>query len=159
MSGRADRSSGWAELSSGRADRRSASAEGSRGFTLLETMVAVLVLGLAVVATLQLLSGVTAATEKNRSHSRARALAAGELETMLSGDPSALPGRDGASGRFAPPFEAYRYRLGVRPAQGGGLLELRVRVSWETGGGGEVTLATRAPAGPAAVSTGAGSFR
>lgn len=129
----------------------------SRGFTLLETLVAVLVLGLAVVATLELLSAVTAATGKNRAHARARALAAGEIEAMLSDDPSALLGRDGEAARFAPPFAAYRYRLGVRRVEGAPLLDLRVRVSWETDGGGEVTLATRAPAEAGAVRGGGSS--
>lgn len=115
----------------------------SRGFTLLEAMVAILVLGLAVVGTLQLLSGVAATTEKSRDYTRGRSLAASKLESLLSEDPATLRSRDGETGSFADPLSEFRYRLEVRPTGSGDLLTVQVRVWWERGARGAVTLATR----------------
>lgn len=115
----------------------------SRGFTLLEALVAVLIVGLAGVAAIETVGAElrTAARAKHALH--ATALAEFRMETirvLAPGELGTLP--DSVErGTFDPPFERYRWVAAVRPVAGEReLYDAEVVVSWT---GGALPLSTR----------------
>lgn len=103
-----------------------------RGFTLLEAVVALAILGLAGVATLEALGGEVRGADRARTASTAAALAQDRLATL-----SLLPRADLdpvpdslARGEFQQPFRAYRWTASVQPVFGeSDLYEARVEVA------------------------------
>ena len=120
------------------------------GFTLLETMVALAILGLTVVALLQLISGASGTTARDRATTTGLALAEQRLEALLTIGADEALRADGEESAFAPPFERYRSRVRVARVPGRDLVEVRVEVRWDGVDAGAVVLATRAlaTAGP-----------
>lgn len=112
-----------------------------RGFTLIEALVALTVLGVAVVAATGAFAGGFRAQRAVERHGIAVALADARLAEMeLYEDDSLASYGRARDGRFAPPFDAYRWRAIVRrdsvvPA----LVGAAVLVAWERG---EYTLET-----------------
>lgn len=119
---------------------RSSRAPAAGGFSLLEVLVAVAVVGLTAVAALALLDAELRAASHAVRTLEAQALAEYRLaEARLLGptDLMKLQGRS-AEGRFTPPFQDYAWALAVRPVAGeAALVEAEARVSWD---GGEVVL-------------------
>lgn len=115
------------------------------GFTLLEAMVALALLGLTVVAMLQLLSGAADAAARVRAHTDALALAQGEMDRLLASGPRDILEADGTEGVFRPPFEPYRYAVTSASLGDRGLIEIRLRVTWSGSDAGAVDLITRRP--------------
>lgn len=113
------------------------------GFTILETMVALAILGLVVVALLQLVAGASAMTAKDHAYTQAMALAEQRMETLLTGGAEAALRADGREESFAPPFEAFRAHVDAKRIPGRDLVEVGVVVSWDHAGGGQIDLATR----------------
>lgn len=116
---------------------------GASGFTLLEVLVALAILGTAVLATLQLLGGVSATSRKAQSYTEAMALAEAKMEELLGAGPEAILSADGEAARFPPPHGAYRFEVEGTRMAGRALVEVRVRVDWEGPDPGSLTLATR----------------
>lgn len=110
---------------------------GSRhGFTLLEAVLALAILGLAATAALELAGGELRATQKYRHALEASALAEHKLETvrLFSVDEVERLHHSGLQGRFEAPFEDYRWRLTARPyLDAPELLEVEAEVSWRHG--------------------------
>lgn len=125
------------------------SACGERGFTLLETMIATAILGLTVVALLQLVAGASDATVKARGYTEAMALAEWRMEELLIAGAERALLVDGRASRFEPPHHAYHSRLRAHRVPGRDLVEIGVEVTWEESGGGRVELVTRALPEPA----------
>lgn len=112
-----------------------------RGFTLLEALVALVLVGTVVAGTL----GVVGATLRGASlvatHARAVALADARLSalTLVPADSLSYYARP-REGAFAPPFEGYRWRARLmRVRSNPALLRASVAVTWRDG---EYTLAT-----------------
>jgi type II secretion system protein I len=115
----------------------------SRGFALLESVIALAIVGLIGVAALSSMSAQSRTADRARHAVDAEALAEYRLASLqlLSADElSPLP--DSLSrGRFAPPFDRYAWRASVRPTSDeDGLYELTVKVEW---GDGSFSLATQ----------------
>lgn len=116
---------------------------GERGFTLLETMIAVAILGLTVVALLQLVSGAAGTTARDRAATAGLALAQQRMEGLIvAGGASALAA-DGEDAAFGAPFERYRSRVRAERVPGRDLVEIAVEVTWDGLDAGRVLLATR----------------
>lgn len=116
---------------------------GRRGFTLLEAVVAMAVLGLAGVAALEALGGELRVTERARSATTAAALAQNRLAVLTLLPRSALDPLTGslARGAFQTPFTDYRWTTTVRPVLGEkDLYDVMVEV---TSDAGHISVATR----------------
>ena len=113
------------------------------GLLLLEAMVALVLLGLAVVAMLQLLSGAADAAARARVHTEALALAQSELDRLVSSAAVGSLDTNGTEGAFQPPFERYRYVVTRAPVGEQRLIEIRVRITWPKPGAGALELVTR----------------
>ncbi len=113
------------------------------GLLLLEAMVALVLLGLAVVAMLQLLSGAADAAARARVHTEALALAQSELDRLVSSAAVGSLDTNGTEGAFRPPFERYRYVVTRAPVGEQRLIEIRVRITWPKPGAGALELVTR----------------
>lgn len=114
-----------------------------RGFTLLEAIVALAVLGLAGVAALEAMGGELRAAERARSATTAAALAQDRLATVALLPRSELdPVRDSiARGTFRPPFAEYRWTTTIRPVLGeADLYDVVVEVRSDAG---HISFATR----------------
>ena len=122
---------------------RCAARRARRGFTLLEGVAALVVIGLASAAALGALGSELRTAGRVRHAAEAEALARQRLATLrllpreaLRRLPDSL-----ARGAYSPPLDAYRWRAtasAVRPEDD--LYELRVDVTWA---GGAYALATR----------------
>lgn len=114
-----------------------------RGFTLLEALVAVLIVGLAGVAALETVGAELRTASRARHTLHAAALAEYRLETLRvlpPGELRSLPDSL-ADGAFAPPLEGYRWAASAREVPGEpGLYDARVTVRWS---GGSFPLETR----------------
>jgi len=114
------------------------------GFTLLETLVAALVLGIALTVIFQLFSGGLDQARRSGDYTRAVWHARAKMEEILLTGPSAT---GDARGRFE---DGYLWRARVAPAEGlapdrkrARPLAVKVVVSWEAAGGTrEVALET-----------------
>ena len=105
------------------------------GFTVLESLIALVIVGLAFVATVEALGGGLRAEGQVSRHLEAVALAESRMNELgvLERDSISLyaGGRDGA---FAPPFESYRWRATIEPVSGTrALLRADVAVTWPGG--------------------------
>jgi general secretion pathway protein I len=119
-----------------RAARRAA---GAGGFTLLEVVVALAILGTAVAAVLGLLATGVSMTQRTGVRVLATELAESRMEELILAPSGTARGDEG---RFDTPYAAFRWRSRVAPA-GGGTVLLEVHV---VGEGDSVHLATlRAP--------------
>ena len=109
---------------------------GERGFTLLEAVVAMAILGLSSVAALSALAAELRSAERAQRSLEAAALAQDRLaglEFLAVGELSPLPDSL-RRGRFREPFAAYGWEASVREVPGDqGLVEVAVRVQWEGG--------------------------
>ena len=114
---------------------------------LLEAMVALALLGLAVVAMLQLFSGAADAAARARVHTEALALAQSEMDRLVSSGAAASLEADGTEGAFQPPFERYHYAVTSARVSEQRLIEIRVRITWPQLGAGTVDLLTRTVSG------------
>jgi len=114
-----------------------------RGFTILEAVIALAIVGLAGVAALEALGGELRAADRAGSVSTAAALAQDRLAAL-----TVLPALDLspladslARGAFSEPFADYRWSATVRPALGeADLYDVAVAVA---GRGTDYTVATR----------------
>jgi type II secretory pathway pseudopilin PulG len=102
------------------------------GFTVLEALIALVIIGLAVVTTVEALGGGLRAEGEVSAHLEAVTLAEARLSELaaLPRDSMAdyVAGRDGV---FAPPFERYRWRAAIEPLTGTrSLLRASVTVLW-----------------------------
>ena len=108
----------------------------SRGFSLLEAVVALAVVGVAGVSALAAFAAELRTTDRAAHAIEANALAEERLARLrlapraeLEPMPDSLRG-----GRFAPPFEVYTWEAASRPVSGrDDLFDLSVEVRWDTG--------------------------
>jgi prepilin-type N-terminal cleavage/methylation domain-containing protein len=160
--GRAERGLGGGER--GRGVRRSVHGHRvERGFTLIEALIALVIIGLTVVATIEAFGAGLRAQREVDGHLDAVALAEARMDelALLSLD-SMSRYAEPREGVFAPPFGRYRWRAEAREVAGSpALRRVVVTVGWDAG---SYTLATAfyyrgrrsdAPAPPAAPGTGA----
>ena len=114
-----------------------------RGFTLLEAIVALTILGLAGVSTMEALGGEVRSAERARLATTATALAENRLATLAllpRAELDVLP-ESLSQGGFQAPMDGYRWTATVRPVLGErDLYEARVTVS---NGETDYSLATR----------------
>jgi len=117
---------------------------GSRnGFTLMEVIVAVIIVGMTSVATLSAFATELRTAEKSRYALEAASLAQNRiamLELVPPEDVIALPDSSQA-GHFDPPFEHYAWTGALTPViNESDLFDATVQVTWDNG---SYTLATR----------------
>lgn len=111
-------------------------ASNEHGFTLLEAVVAVLIMGLIGATALEGLSAELRTAERARAALNATALAQYRLASLhlLDHETLILVPDSLRQGVFEPPFEAYRWDADVEPSdEADGLFDLHVNVSWEAG--------------------------
>lgn len=120
---------------------RRASAGSEGGFTLLEVIVAIVVLGVAVAATNHSVGLGLRAQGAVRGHLEAVALAETRMNELILLPRDSLPGyRVPREGGFAPPHEEFRWQALVRPDSASPrLVRAAVRVEWP---GGSYSLET-----------------
>ena len=114
-----------------------------RGFTLLEAMIAVVIVGLAGVAALETVGAELRTASRTRHALHATALAEHRMETLRVLPPSGLRTLPDSleRGTFAPPLERYGWTATVREVPGeAGLYDAQVVVRWD---GGSFPLRTR----------------
>src|SRR5918997_1140181 len=118
---------------------RRASAPVRRGFTLLESLVALVVIGLAATVAMEALAGALRGERQAGRHLEAVALAEAAMDEL------ALVPRDSLRGWAEPrtvayprPFDRYRSRVRLRQVPGSAsLVQANVTVEWK---GGEYSL-------------------
>ncbi|HVE79172.1 MAG TPA: prepilin-type N-terminal cleavage/methylation domain-containing protein [Gemmatimonadaceae bacterium] len=123
------------------ASRRAASTRVRRGFTLLEALVALVIVGTAVAAALAAFSAAMRVGSQVGGHAQAVALADARLSelSILSADSVRYYARP-REGSFPAPFDAYRWTARLQPRrESPALLRAQVVVSWRQG---EYALAT-----------------
>jgi len=116
---------------------------GKRGFSLLEAVVAVAIVGVASVSVLAAFGGEVRTADRARTALEAEALAVDRLTTVrlltldeLDDLPDSV-----STGRFTPPFDRYRWEIDVRRLSGQrDLHQVSVLVAWPEG---EYALETR----------------
>src|SRR5918999_4742631 len=98
---------------------RQAAARGRSGFTVLEALIALVIIGLAVVTTVEALGGGLRAEREVSAHLEAVTLAEARMTELAALPRDALAGYvSGRDGVFAPPFERYRWRAAIKPVTG-----------------------------------------
>jgi type II secretory pathway pseudopilin PulG len=115
----------------------------STGFTLLEALIAVVIVGLAGVAALETVGAELRTAARARHAHNAAALAEYRLETLRVLSPPELRSVPDslADGAFAPPLQLYRWTASAREVPGEpGLYDARVVVRWN---GGSFPIETR----------------
>jgi prepilin-type N-terminal cleavage/methylation domain-containing protein len=121
----------------------SASSSSQRGFSLLEALIALTIVGTSIVAGLGAFSAELRVAGQARTALELETLAQEALAglTLIPG-PLLRPLPDSLrEGRFEPPFERYAWRRAARPIRGNpDLLDASVEV---TGPDGQFSLATR----------------
>lgn len=114
-----------------------------RGFTLMEVIVAVIIIGMTSVATLSAFATELRTAEASRYALEAASLGESRiamLELVPAENLIALPDSSKA-GRFLPPFERYEWTATVTPVVNeSDLFDATVRVTWDNG---SYLLATR----------------
>lgn len=108
----------------------------SRGFSLLEAMVALTVVGLAAVAMLSAVGGELRTAARIRSSLEAHALAEEKVAAvrLLSREELDRLADSLRQGRFLAPFEAYRWEASTRElSEFKDVFEVDVGVRWEDG--------------------------
>lgn len=105
------------------------------GFTVLEALIALVIIGFAVVGTVEALGGGLRAQRQVSRHLEAVALAESRINELGVLQPDSIAyyagGRDGV---FEPPFESYRWRASMEPVSGSrSLVQADVTVSWQGG--------------------------
>lgn len=111
------------------------------GFTLLESLVALVLVGTVVAGTLSVIGATLRGASLVTTHARAVALADARMSalTLVPSDSIGYYARP-REGTFAPPFETYSWRARLVPDRSSpALLRATVAVRW---GDGEYTLAT-----------------
>ena len=110
------------------------SIRGRRGFTILEAVIALAVVGLAGVSALEAMGAEIRAADRAAEAYTLAALAQDRLAVIASVSPrtlSALPDTL-ARGTFPPPFAIYRWTGSVQPVAGAGeLYDVTVTISGE----------------------------
>ena len=102
------------------------------GFTVLEALIALVIIGFAVVTTVEALGGGLRAEGEVSAQLEAVTLAEARMTALAALPRDSLAdyvaGRDGV---FAPPFERYRWRAAIEPVAGTrSLLRATVTVAW-----------------------------
>lgn len=112
-----------------------------RGFTLLEALVALVLVGTVVAGTLSLVGATLRGASMVAAHARAVTLADARMSALTLVPAESIPYyRRLREGAFAPPFEDYRWRARlVRGRVSPALLRATVAVTWHDG---EYALAT-----------------
>jgi prepilin-type N-terminal cleavage/methylation domain-containing protein len=122
---------------------RQSSAGARAGFTLLEALVALVILGTAVSAALGAFGGGLRAAAAVHSHANGVRLAESrlsELELLRSDSLAYYAEAGGREGRFAAPMDRFGWRAQITRVSGTeGLLRAAVVVTWN---GGDYRLAT-----------------
>ena len=115
---------------------------GRSGFTLIEVMVAVAIVGTAVVATLAAYGAELRALTRAGEVSTATALADDRLTTLALLGAHDLPRLPDSlrDGRFPAPFAAYSWAAETRRLPGHDLVEVTLVVTWSTGSHDVTTL-------------------
>jgi type II secretory pathway pseudopilin PulG len=102
------------------------------GFTVLEALIALVIIGLAVVTTVEALGGGLRAEGEVSAHLEAVTLAEARMTELAALPRDSLAGYvAGRDGVFPPPFERYRWRAAIKPVAGTrSLLQASVTVAW-----------------------------
>lgn len=119
-------------------------AHSRAGFTLLEAVIALAILGTGVATVLGLLATGVSVTQRTSARVLAAELAEEHMEGLLLLPHARLLGSDGAAGAFAPPYEDFRWRTRIGRGSAAGLVQVEVMV---VGQGDSVHLATLARPG------------
>jgi len=127
---------------------RSSTPRRRSGFSLLEAVAAIAIVGLTAVSALEAVGGDMRAAEKAKRATEAEALATSRLDFMeLLNDRElqALPDTV-EKGTFPAPLDGYTWHTTSTPvADQAGLYDVRVTIDWPTGSYGVRTYAYRRP--------------
>jgi len=99
------------------------------GFTLLEVMIALAIVAIALVTLLGLSTRSLTLNERVQRITQATLLAQQRLAELETGAAAAESGQE-ASGRFPPPFDAYRWRLDYAETPLASVRQVTVAVIW-----------------------------
>jgi len=99
----------------------------SRGFSLIEMMATLAVIGVGVTAVLWAMSGSLSAQRRVET----RALAHDLLQNKMTEYSGVDAPMEVEEGRFDAPFDAYRWRAEATPSGLEGLFRLQTRIYWE----------------------------
>ncbi|OGF98023.1 MAG: hypothetical protein A2Z06_01800 [Candidatus Glassbacteria bacterium RBG_16_58_8] len=106
------------------------SARCLKGFTLIELMVAMTILGLSLTLVLEVISAGTSLGHEIHRRTEAILLARWKVNQLqIEGFP-ALGSREGT---FEEPFDGYRWATEVNPTDDDNLRELRLAIKWREG--------------------------
>jgi prepilin-type N-terminal cleavage/methylation domain-containing protein len=129
------------------------------GFSLLEAVVALAIVGVTAVGALAAVGAELRAADDARTALEAEALAVHRMKTieMLTAEQLQRVPDSLARGKFEPPFERYRWTVATEPVMGEeGLTEVAVEVEWKTGVFPLRTLLFRRPTLSSLTSAGGG---
>ena len=118
------------------------------GFSLLEAVVALAIVGVTAVGALAAIGAELRAVDDARTTLEAEALAVHRMKTieMLTAEQLQRVPDSLARGTFEPPFQRYRWTVATEPVLGEeGLTEVAVEVVWKTGSFPLRTLLFRRP--------------
>jgi len=133
----ASRPKAWVSLVRERraAQRRACTGRARRGFSLLEALVALLLLGLVALTCLRVFGVVLRGQARTREHLEAVALAERRMAELALLPPDSIAAYGEPRGdAFASPFERYRWRALLRRVDGApALVQAAVLVEWPRG--------------------------
>jgi prepilin-type N-terminal cleavage/methylation domain-containing protein len=112
------------------------SSRGRSGFSLLEAVIALAIVGVTAIAALSAVGNELRATEYARRALEADALAADRLAAIgiLTDEEFRQMPDSIAAGRFPPPFDEYRWTVHAEPVLGEeGLTDITVQIEWGVG--------------------------
>jgi prepilin-type N-terminal cleavage/methylation domain-containing protein len=109
--------------------------EGKRGFTLIEVLVTLLLIGMVIPALMHVISAAGAAGRDAADRNQAAELAKSQLAQVLAQTQLQTNSNNNLSGDFSPDFPQYQWSATVQPwtqdTSGMGINEIDLKVTWK----------------------------